>query len=737
MTDSATSRLAAVRRAPILLVLACAPWFVMLGWLAGISWFLTEDAFISFRYVRNLLEGNGLVFNIGERVEGYSNFLWVLELAAIWGGLGIPPEDASPWLSTGFTVATVGAMVWWIARLPNLQHRKLVMWMSLGLVCSSATFAAWTSGGGLETRQFTFFIVLSVVLLTTCQGSRRGLLAASVSLALASLTRPDGPLIAAICFAWYAVQSIVLAKSPRAVHAKGGIRSAVARVDRWGLLCLIIPFTVIVGAHFLFRYAYYGDWLPNTYYAKYTRPWYEMGILYLTVAALDTGLYLLLPLAGGGILDRWRAHRGDLAFVLPLMCILPHASYMVQIGGDHFEYRPLDFYWPLLAVPASAGIVWLGGAIAVRARRFRPFAQGVRARRISTFAWRRAIASSSAWALLLFVPIVIYSNGMQGVLLYRESTTGPPSLPRSSPGFDIESVGWLLAVPGVPVLVRVSKVLHSHLVIRSVALTVTRHDRYATNRRSKYQPFERAWRGALPDDAVMIIGGEGIFSYYLPDLAVIGEFGLTDRTIARNPIKRISDRVLVHERIAPPGYLEERGVNIHIYRPRPSAAEALEQASYTVQVGPDLWMPFDTHDHEWASANFAEYGLLTRRIDLNALVGDSQPIIRSRYDVYHIENALIYVNEQCDSVYDLKAQFFLHVIPVDERDLPPRRAEHGFDNLDFIFQTGEGSAVGGTCVTMRLLPEYEIAAIRTGQYLYDYEFEEGKVWEGEFRFDGQ
>ena len=202
-------------------------------------------------------------------------------------------------------------------------------------------------------------------------------------------------------------------------------------------------------------------------------------------------------------------------------------------------------------------------------------------------------------------------------------------------------------------------------------------------------------------------------------------------------ISRTSDRVLVHERIAPPGYLEERGVNINIYRARPSAAEALAQASYTVQVGPDLWMPFDTHDHEWARANFAEYGLLTRRIDLNALIGDSQPIIRSRYDVYHIENALIYVNERCDSVYDLKAQFFLHVIPVDERDLPLWRAEYGFDNLDFIFQTGEGSAVGGTCVTMRLLPEYEIAAIRTGQYLYDYEFEEGGVWEGEFRFDGQ
>lgn len=42
----------------------------------------------------------------------------------------------------------------------------------------------------------------------------------------------------------------------------------------------------------LFRYAYYGEWLPNTYYAKHVRPWYEMGWIYLRAAALETGLYL-------------------------------------------------------------------------------------------------------------------------------------------------------------------------------------------------------------------------------------------------------------------------------------------------------------------------------------------------------------------------------------------------------------------------------------------------------------
>src|SRR5262245_60765306 len=82
----------------------------LVGLLAGLFililhlrlyWFLTDDAFISFRYARNFSDGYGLVFNPGfERVEGYSNFLWVLILAA-GNRLGWPPQLAANWLSAG------------------------------------------------------------------------------------------------------------------------------------------------------------------------------------------------------------------------------------------------------------------------------------------------------------------------------------------------------------------------------------------------------------------------------------------------------------------------------------------------------------------------------------------------------------------------------------------------------------------------------------------------------------
>ena len=58
--------------------------------LAWINRFVQDDAYISFRYARNLADGFGLVWNIGERVEGYTNFLWTLLMVpAFWLGCDV------------------------------------------------------------------------------------------------------------------------------------------------------------------------------------------------------------------------------------------------------------------------------------------------------------------------------------------------------------------------------------------------------------------------------------------------------------------------------------------------------------------------------------------------------------------------------------------------------------------------------------------------------------------------
>ena len=79
--------------------------------------YVKDDAFISLRYARNIADGLGVVFNPGDRLEGYTNFLWILlTVPAYWLGI-----DALDWVKVmGCGFALVGVVVTWaIARFFN------------------------------------------------------------------------------------------------------------------------------------------------------------------------------------------------------------------------------------------------------------------------------------------------------------------------------------------------------------------------------------------------------------------------------------------------------------------------------------------------------------------------------------------------------------------------------------------------------------------------------------------
>ncbi len=101
--------------------------------------------------------------------------------------------------------------------------------------------------------------------------------------------------------------------------------------------------------------------------------------------------------------------------------------------------------------------------------------------------------------------------------------------------------------------------------------------------------------------------------------------------------------------------------------------------------------------------------------DLFASVEDARPVISSGFDAYLDGNRLVYVKEDCGDE-DVAAWFFLHLYPVDEADLPDSRKPHGFDNLDFAFER-YGFRAGGRCAAVRVLPEYEVASVHTGQFV--------------------
>ncbi len=115
--------------------------------------------------------------------------------------------------------------------------------------------------------------------------------------------------------------------------------------------------------------------------------------------------------------------------------------------------------------------------------------------------------------------------------------------------------------------------------------------------------------------------------------------------------------------------------------------------------------------------------------NVEAAVRSAEPIIRSTFDMYLSENTLTYVREPCAPA-DTEATFLLHLYPVDLNDLPDRRKQHGFDNLDFDFNS-RGAIYDGKCMARISLPQYDIATISAGQYVPvagDY----NHLWKGEF-----
>ena len=112
-----------------------------------------------------------------------------------------------------------------------------------------------------------------------------------------------------------------------------------------------------------------------------------------------------------------------------------------------------------------------------------------------------------------------------------------------------------------------------------------------------------------------------------------------------------------------------------------------------------------------------------------ALAGE--PLARSFFDVHRHGDALVYVRDGCTDE-DAGTTFFLHVVPVDARDLPDDRWRYGFDNRDFRLWE-RGGRDGDRCIAVVPLPDYPIATIRTGQYDAT-----GALWTAEFALpDGE
>lgn len=348
----------AVRAGALAALLAVAIALVFLQFDRVGGGYLTDDAYISFRYALNLAEGNGPVWNPGERVEGYTNFGWVLLLA---GGikLGIDPVDASRGMGV---LSSLGAL----AVVPFLAAQLRPAWtwrwwlLSAGGVIGLALnngFSLWTFAG-LETTGFTFLLTLAVAL--HLYEDRTDALPAwsAVTFVAAALVRPD---------AVVAVGVVGLFKLLRLLTPRSELARELRRAVLWGAI-----FGAAFGAYWLWRWSYYGDFFPNTYYLKSggtSRSLLERGWEYVRDFLVVYWMWL-------AVLALFSVRRELRAAYRPAACLLAicvvWSVYVVDSGGDWMPFfRFMVPIVPLAYVLIAHGAIdageWLGARTRGRA----------------------------------------------------------------------------------------------------------------------------------------------------------------------------------------------------------------------------------------------------------------------------------------------------------------------------------------------------------------------------------
>tara|TARA_Y100001968_G_scaffold258671_1_gene245700 strand:+ start:1361 stop:3169 length:1809 start_codon:yes stop_codon:yes gene_type:complete len=341
-----------MKRIPAIVLLL--PFMALLAWW---QWryvgYVKDDTFISMRYARNLALGEGLVFNYGDRLEGYTNFLWVLLTApAFW--LGVEPLH---WVKAMSCVAgQIGVLVTFqIARHLSGEERLLVPLLAAGVYAASPTVILW-SMAGLEPTLVAVLcgggVWYAMRLLARDEDPLNASQLATRSallLAAGALCRPDAHAVIIVVGSFAVVDAIRRAEPP-------------SKWLRWGLLilALLIPYH-------LFRFWYFGDLFPNTAYVKAAAGPEVMArgrtfVRGLLSFAANPGVFAMAAVSGLLALVQGRRR---LARLMSLTLALVFMAYMVRIGRDEMKwYRLFLPVFPVVVALGADGVGRMAAALA-------------------------------------------------------------------------------------------------------------------------------------------------------------------------------------------------------------------------------------------------------------------------------------------------------------------------------------------------------------------------------------
>jgi arabinofuranosyltransferase len=312
-----------------LLFIACL--LLVLWGIRLVGDFQVDDAYITFAYSKNVALGRGPIYGHDLRVEGYSNFLWMM-LVAVGQVFKVEAISAARFFSHAFFALTLGS-TWLVARKwgGSLAAALVV----LCLAASSDFHRAIQSG--LETVAFAGFISAGLAHYVLEPSDRRRF--SLLWFAGASLVRIDGfvPLVA-----------ILGLEAARLLIS--GMKSSPKVLLRWLALGLVPP-----ALYWIWRASYYGLPFPLTYYAKASLgiESQSRGADYLWTGLRESGLWIAALVACVALFEDKAKHYALLVFAF----VASQVAYVVHVGGDWMPFnRMLLPVFPATLMIAAAGM---------------------------------------------------------------------------------------------------------------------------------------------------------------------------------------------------------------------------------------------------------------------------------------------------------------------------------------------------------------------------------------------
>lgn len=303
---------------------------------------LFDDAMVSMRYAKNLAHGDGAVWNPGgQRVEGFTNPLWMLYMAAIHL-LPIAPTKISLVIQlTSALLLLLNLLV--IKKIAELVSNGSVFTTLVALVFT-ATYLPLNNWAlqGMEVGLLACLISTSVWLALQSLQSTAVSPGLYLLLGLGTLVRPD------MAVPFLAILLFLLITQPQ--HR---LRQAIIGGSTLALFLIVQT---------AFRWSYYGDILPNTYYLKMTGYPFSLRIARGMWVFLD--FIFRMRLAVLVIPFFFLLARRDRRIALLLTVIAAQCAYSIYVGGDAWEWsggsnRYISTVMPLFFVIFACALNYL------------------------------------------------------------------------------------------------------------------------------------------------------------------------------------------------------------------------------------------------------------------------------------------------------------------------------------------------------------------------------------------